>query len=67
MPNMDIFQLFKKMFPEFAADAKAWYPSTVQKNSIRICMKSGQELIFTYNSQNSWELRTKLLRIGGKK
>lgn len=67
MSNKDIFQLFKKMFPEFAADAKAWYPSNGQKNSIRICMASGQELIFTYNSQNSWELKTKLLRTGGKK
>lgn len=54
MSNKDIFQLFKKMFPEFAADAK-------------ICMASGQELIFTYNSQNSWELKTRLLRTGGKR
>jgi hypothetical protein len=67
MSNMGIFQLFKKMFSEFTVDAKAWYPSNVQKNSIRICMASGQELIFTYNSQNSWELKTKLLRTGGKK
>lgn len=64
MSNMGIFQLFKKMF---TVDAKAWYPSNVQKNSIHICMASGQELIFTYNSQNSWELKTKLLRTGGKK
>lgn len=63
MSNSDIFQAFKSMFPQFVNDMRAWY-SSARKNSIRICMFSGQELLFTYNSKVSWELKTKLL--GGK-
>lgn len=56
MGHKDIFEVFKNLFPDLVKDSDIWFPNG--KNSVRIRMKSGQELIFTHNKNTDWSLET---------
>lgn len=69
MLQIDIFEKFKEMFPKYADGIRDWFPNG--RGSVRVVLKSGYEVVFTYECDTNWILETKmsflnrLLRNGG--
>lgn len=50
MSHNEVFNRLKKNFPFYADQTELWFPNG--KNSIRLRMKNGQELIFNCDNSN---------------
>ena len=64
MVSKNIWNAFTNVASFMVPEVKAWFSN--EKNSIRVQRSSGPELIFTYNREDDWELKTKNFK-GGKK
>lgn len=56
MSQKEVYDKFKRIFPQFAENSKMWFPNG--KNSIRIRHKNGNDFIFTYNKETDWRFET---------
>lgn len=56
MTHANILDYFKKVLPYKAENISVWYPNG--KNSIRVRMTDGRELIFTMTGKYDWTLET---------
>lgn len=56
MPHKQVYLLFARKFPSLASEAKDWMQNG--KNSVRIRLRNGREVIFTYNNDNDWCMET---------
>ena len=54
MRHFDIFAKFLEMYPQFHEQIQYWAPNGFHK--IAVWLKSGQAFIFTYFSDNDWDL-----------
>ena len=57
MIRKDVFEAFKDITHMSDERIDTWFPNG--RNSVRIRLKTKQELIFTYQSKNYWRLETK--------
>ena len=56
MTQQDVFEQFKKIFPQYTDRTEAWFPNG--KHSIRIRLLTGHDFIFTYNNHEQWSFET---------
>ncbi len=57
MVHEDVYKKFELYFPIFAGEnVDTWF--TNGKNCIRVRLKNGQSLIFSYGGKNEWRLET---------
>lgn len=56
MVHTEVYEKYKKMFPELAIHVEDWFPNG--KDSIRVRVKSGSDFIFTYHNWNDWRYET---------
>lgn len=56
MTHPRVYEEFKTYFPQYEQMMKLWFPNG--KNSIRVRLNNGRELVFTYNGTNEWCFET---------
>jgi antitoxin component YwqK of YwqJK toxin-antitoxin module len=57
MKHPEIYEQFKSHFNMADDDIKEWFPNG--SYCVRVRMKSGTELVFTYYHDQDWRLETK--------
>ena len=57
MTRKDVFEAFKDIAHISDERIDTWFPNG--RNSVRVRLKTKQELIFTYHTKNYWRLETK--------
>ena len=56
MAHSEIWKKFKERFDPDANVVECWFPNG--KNSVRIRLKEGGDIIFTYKSKKVWKVET---------
>ena len=57
MTHMNVYDVFKHLFPEFKEHTTEWHPNG--KNSIRIRFGHYRpDMVFTYQSPKDWKFET---------
>jgi hypothetical protein len=54
--HVELFKVFKKVYPITDEEIKCWF--TNGKNSVRVRLRIGVDLIFTYDSKKNWKIET---------
>lgn len=47
-----VYDIFKDIFPEVAANSREWFPNG--KNSVRVRSNNGSDFVFTYHGKDNW-------------
>lgn len=56
MTHKSIFNSFKSRFPDIEEHSEIWFPNG--KNSVRIRLKDGREIVYTCNDKDDWRLES---------
>lgn len=56
MTHREVFEQFKKYFPQFADSVKTIFPCG--KNTVRLRLEQMRDYVFTYNGERDWSFET---------
>ena len=56
MTHLDVYEWFKRYFPQYAEHVETWFQNG--KSSVRVRQENKQEFIFTYNGEKNWCFET---------
>lgn len=56
MPHITVYEIFRKMFPQFAENVVTWFPNG--RNSVRLRTNLSEDFVFTYHKNKDWRFET---------